>query len=175
MSVSDILFGGGILLWSLRRSFSKSILNCLRSSASIFDMEALLLSDLNHHMIMIIKWVCDTFLKCFNTLWLEETLLRILGSVISFSSKSAEEGSPNWERCCTMLSTLNCSQNCFTMSRVDNQFRHLSMDLDRRLDISALDGAFGFWLCPFFCENISFKFCTDISALCHVFEELQLN
>ena len=167
MSVSDILFGGGILLWSLRRSFSNSILNCLRSSASMLDMEALLLSDLNHHIIITIKWVCDTFLKCRNTLWLEETLLRILGSVTAFSSKSAGQGSPNWERCCTMLSTLNFSKNCITMSRVDDQFRHLSMDLDRRLDISALDGAFGL-IRSFWCENISFKFCTDISILFYV-------
>ena len=61
----------------------------------------------------------DTFLKCLKTSWLEETLLRILGSVFAFSSESAEEGSPNWERCCTMLSTLNfVSQNCFTTNIV---------------------------------------------------------
>ena len=58
MSVSDILFGGGILLWSLRRSFSNSILNCLSSSASMLDIEALRLSDLNNNIIIIIsdKW-----------------------------------------------------------------------------------------------------------------------
>ena len=116
MSVSDILFGGGILLWSLRRSFSNSILNFLRSSASILDIEALRLSDLNHDIItMIIKWICDKFLKWRNTLLLDDTLLRTFGLASAFSSEIAEGGSPNWERWCTILSTLNMSKNCFMM------------------------------------------------------------
>ena len=114
MSVSDILFGGGILLWSLRRSFSNSILNFLRSSASILDIEALRLSDLNHDIIiMIIKWICDTFLKWRNTLWLDDTLLRTFGLASVFSSDIPEGGSPNWERWCTMLSTLNMFTELF--------------------------------------------------------------
>ena len=48
------------------------------------------------------------------------------------------------------------------------------MDLDRRLDISALDLAFGFT--PSFpCENINFKFCTDISVLCQACEDEEYN
>ena len=114
MSVSEILFGGGILLWSLRRSFSNSILNFFRSSVSMLDIEALRLSDLNHDIIiMITRWFCDKFLMWRKTLWLDETLLRTFELAAAFSSEITEGGSPNCERWCTMLSTLKMFTKIF--------------------------------------------------------------
>ena len=72
-----------------------------------------------------------------------------------------------------MLSTLNMSTKLFR--DVNNCFSHLSMDLDRRLDISALVGSCGFDRSSSF-ENISFNFLTeDICIQCHSNEDEEHN
>ena len=71
-----------------------------------------------------------------------------------------------------MLSTLNMFTELFHDANIS--FSHLSMDLDRRLDISALVGSFGFDRLSSF-ENISFKFLTDISIQCHSNEDEEYN
>ena len=66
-----------------------------------------------------------------------------------------------------MLSTLKMFTKIF---HDVNNFSHLSMDLDRRLDISALVGSFGFDRSSSF-ENISFNLLTDICIQCYSNEE----